>query len=409
MLYGITSNIQTNMVLNKGLLEIGGIAVPNTIMANNKTEARERAEREGLFFALAFLAPFVFLPAFNKGFLKLNKISDNMHGCDDKIMHMSKKYLTKDGRYLEEGMSKLLNTFKDKKNYSEISSSFSNILKKFPDREVLRKKLINTHSQVLISDFIVSGLMISSIPWLSNLITKIKTGKAGFSAKFKMVDEQTLNEDAKKHEQTKYKKLGVITGSILLSGIGLYLGLKKGMLAGNSSKVGNFIKKHSAKFDYKDGIFMSRTILLLITLCADTPSTILSSRDKEEVKYNTIKNLTLNGIFFGGDIILNNLAARMLDKTMGTKLLDTSKVEKKNTFLNRITCPLKTFKEIDENKLKLDEQTLRKTKKAGVGMFWGNFIVLCGILGFGLPYMLNKILKQDVAREKDKNKNNKPA
>ncbi|MEI8128854.1 MAG: hypothetical protein WCG95_04465 [bacterium] len=115
MLYNLTSNIQTNMVLNKGLLEIGGIAVPNTIMANNKVEARERAERESLFFSLAFIAPFGFLPLFNKSFLKLNKISDKFNGFDDKIMHLSKKYLTKDGKYLEEGVKELLKTFKKDK------------------------------------------------------------------------------------------------------------------------------------------------------------------------------------------------------------------------------------------------------------------------------------------------------
>ncbi len=79
------------------------------------------------------------------------------------------------------------------------------ILKKFPDKEVLRKKLINAHSQVFLSDFIVTGLLICSIPWLSNFITKQRTGKTGFSAKFEMVDDKTLNKDGKNHEQTKRK------------------------------------------------------------------------------------------------------------------------------------------------------------------------------------------------------------
>lgn len=401
MLYGITSNIQTNMVLNKGILELGGIALPNTIMANNKTEARERAEREGLFFALAFIAPFVFLPLLNKSFLKLHKISDKLNGFDDKIMHLSKKYLTKDGQYLEEGMNELLKAFKGSKNsnYEKINLTFQNILNKFPDKEILRKKLIKTHTHILLSDFIISSLMIGSVPWISNVITKKRTGKTGFSAKFKMVDEKKLKDDSKKHEETKNTKMIAMLGTILISGIGLYATLRNGMLAKNSSKLGNFIKKHADKFDYKDGIFMSRAVLLLITLCSDMPSTILSSRDKEEVKYNTVRNLALNGIFFGGDLILNNIAAQAIDKMAGTKLLDESKLKEKNTFLRKMTCPLKTFKEIDENKIKLDEATLRKTKRAGIGVFWGNFVLLCGLLGFALPYVLNKNLRKNVKEE----------
>lgn len=403
MIYGITSSIQNIMVLNKGLLEIGGVAIPNTIMANNKTEARERAEREGLYFALTFLTPLVFLPFFNKSFLKLHKISDKFGGFNDRIMHLSKKYLTKDGKYLEEGMNELLETFKNKANYEKISTAFQNILNKFPDKEVLRKKLIEVHSQVFLSDFITSSLMISSIPWISNLITKKRTRKSGFSAKFKMVDNKKLEEDGKKHEQTKYKKMAAVIGTILVSGIGTYVGLRKGMLAGNSSRFGNIIKKYAHKFDYDQGIFMSRLILLLITLCSDLPSSILSSRDKEEVKYNTARNLVLDGVFFAGDIILNNLAARAIDHFAETKLIDDSKLKEKNTLWNRITCPLRTFKEIDANKIKLDEKTLRKTKVAGVWMFWGNFLLLCGLLGFGLPYVLNKTLRKDINKEKYKN------
>lgn len=411
MLYNLTSNIQSNMVLNKGLLELGGYAVPSVIMSNNKVEAREKAERSGFLFGISFIAPFLLLPLFNKGFLKLNKISNKFGGFDDKIMHMSKKYLTKDGKYLEEGMNELLKTFEGKNDYKAISTSFQNIINKFPDKELLRKQLIKTHTQVFFSDFVSSALMMGSIYWGSNLLTREKTGKDGFSAKFEMVDEKKLKDDAKNYEQSKLKKMAIAIGLILGSGLGIATILKKGMLAKDSSKFGNFIKKHVSKFDYTKGIFMSRATLLGIMLFGDVPNTLLASRDKEEFKYNTIKNAALIGTFFGGDLILNNVAARIIDKSIGTKLIDDSKFKEKKTFWNKITCPLRTFKEINENKINLSENTLRKTKLAGVGMFWGNFVVLCGIMGFGLPYVLNKILRKDVTKDtdaKDKKPTNKP-
>lgn len=388
------------MVLNKGLLEIGGYAVPSIIISNNKVEGREKAERSALLFGISFIAPFLLLPICNKGFLKLNKISDKFGGFDDKIMHLSKEYLTRDGKYLEKGINDLLQTFEGQNDYKEISNSFQNILKKFPNRELLRQQLIKTHTQVFLSDFISSALMMGGIYWGSNWITKQKTGKDGFSAKFEMVDERNLKKNAKEHEQSKFQKMAIAVGLILASGSGIASTLKKGMLSSKSSKFIDFVKKHASKFDYQKGVFMSRATLFGIMVFGDVPNTLLASRDKEELKYNTIKNAALLATFFGGDLLLNNSVARIIDGATGTKLIDESRLKEKNTLWNRITCPLKTFKEINENKINLDAKTRRKTKIAGVGMFWGNFIILCALMGFGLPYVLNKNLRKDVAKEK---------
>ena len=318
-------------------------------------------------------------------------------------MLVSKKYLTRDEKYLEEGINELLKELKIKKktNYEEIHNSFDNLLKRFPDKNELRKKLIKTHAQVLMGDFLTTGLMMGGVYWGSNLLTKEKTGKSGFSAKFEMVDEKSLEANAKKHEQDKIKKMVAGLGLLLAGGLGLSTAIKKGLLAGNSSKFGNFMKKHATKFDYKDAIFMSRATFFGINLFGDVPNTLLASRDKEELKYNTIKNIAFVAIFFGGDLVLNNILARIIDKTIGTKLIDDSKVKKKNTLWNKINSPLRSFKEIEKNEIKLDAKLLKKTKVAGVAMFWWNFAVLCGVMGFGLPYMLNKILRKDVAKEKN--------
>lgn len=410
-MYGITSTIQSNMVMNKGLLELGGYAIPSVIMSNNKVEAREKAERSAALFGISFLAPFALLPVFNKFFLKHNKITEQFLSQHDKIMHLSKKYLTKDGAYLKEGINELLNSKKisHHKNYNEIHSAFQKMLNKFPDTEILRKKLIKTHSQVFMSDFISSALMMGAIYWGSNFLTKKKTGKEGFSAKFEMEDDKALREKAKKHEKDKLKKIATAITLIFGSGIGIAATLKKGMLTQKPGKFTNFVKKHAAKFDYTDGVFMSRLTLLGIMLFGDVPNTLLASRDKEELKYNTLKNTALLATFFGGDLVLNNVAARVIDATLGTKLIDDSKVKQKNTLWNKINSPLRTFKDIELNKIGLSEKILKKTKTAGVAMFWGNFAVLCAILGFGLPYLLNKILRQDVAKDKTSGQSAKQA
>ena len=55
--YSLTSYIESNTVVNRAILELGGYAAPNVIMANNKVEARERAEKAALFFGFSILLP----------------------------------------------------------------------------------------------------------------------------------------------------------------------------------------------------------------------------------------------------------------------------------------------------------------------------------------------------------------
>ena len=43
-IYNITAQVQENTVLNRGLLDIGGYAIPQIIMSNNKDEKIERCE-----------------------------------------------------------------------------------------------------------------------------------------------------------------------------------------------------------------------------------------------------------------------------------------------------------------------------------------------------------------------------
>ncbi len=75
--YNATSEIQENTILNRGILDLGGIALPQTIMSNNKDEAIERGVTSGLYFVLSFLTPYILLPIFNKKALSSTKIIKN--------------------------------------------------------------------------------------------------------------------------------------------------------------------------------------------------------------------------------------------------------------------------------------------------------------------------------------------
>lgn len=64
--YALTAQVQENTLLNRGLLDLGGIAVPQMIMSNNKDEKIERGITQGLYFVTSFVAPYLLLPFFSK-------------------------------------------------------------------------------------------------------------------------------------------------------------------------------------------------------------------------------------------------------------------------------------------------------------------------------------------------------
>lgn len=391
----ITNTFESNNVANKGLIEIGGYAVPGVIMANNKVEARERAEKAAMAFSFSFIAPLIFLPLLNKQLLKSYKITETFKNNEQKIMNLSKKYLAKDAKYMIEGIKELKEELRPAKTHLGLD----NILNQFKGREdKLKNKLLKAHDKILFLDVLFTGGLMGSLYWISNAITKKKTGRDGFSAEYKMAEKNYVENKAENYKKN-YNKNILKTISILATGaLGLSLIFKKGM----SAKGGNFIKKHAAAFDYNEGIYMSRLVLMVISFFGDVPNTLLSSRDKEEFKYNAIKNIVFYSTFFGGDVILNNIVARTLDKTCkNVKLVNKEKLPPKPSLWKNLTAPLYTLKEINNQK-NWAPAVLNKTKRFKIGMFWANIIAVTAFMGFGTPYLLNKMVKNKVQKETQK-------
>jgi len=401
--YSLTSTIESNNVLNKGLLEITGYAVPSVIMANNKVEARERAEKSAALFGLSFLVPLVFIKGLNKGFSKLYKISDSLKGPETRLIEISKKYLVKDAKYMEEGIKELADNL-DREGTKGTKPAFDKVLEKFPDKEKLRQALIKAQDKVLLGDYLLTGGSIGAIYWLSNENTKKKTGRDGFSAEFEMADKDYTNQKSQEYIKNKRKNILIANGILVGGSLGVSQSLKKAMSSNSENKIVQFAKKHAHHFDYKKGVYMSRASLALIMLMGDIPNTLLASRDKDEFKNNAIRNALLFSVFFGGDLVLNNVAAQLLDKYKGTKLVNKENLPKDASWFKKITCPLNSLDDL-KNK-NWDAKVLKKTKNYGTAMFWGNFAIITATLGFALPSVLNKMLRQQV--KQDLNNNPKP-
>lgn len=407
-IYNLTSEIQKNTLLNRGILEIGGIALPQVAMSNNKDEALERAGLSGLFFTLSFLTPLIFIPFFNRIFLNKSGIVKDFKGVEKKILYVSKKHLNKDAEKMVNGIKStaIELDLAEKQKTTKHQEAFNRILERFPDKEELRKKLLKTHRNVYISDFLSTEWMLGAAPWACMEITEHRTKKKGFSAAFNLKEN---NVDDKKYKADKHRKMianaivatipALVIPRIVIRGIGQNhkaLMESKNILKKGYGALLSTIKKKADCFDYTDSIYMSKTIFALMWLLGDYPNCLICARDKHEVKDKAIRFGVMNIMFFGGDFFINNILGRLSDKFAGTKIMQND--NNKKGFFKRFTLEIKNIKDLEKFKGPISQE-LKRTKTMSAVIYWASLLINMGLIGFGLPAFLNRMLRNDIAKE----------
>lgn len=397
--YNLTNQIQENTLLNRGLLDVGGLAVPQIIMSNNKDEKIERGVMETIYFVSSFMAPYLILPLFNKTFLRRNGIVKDFTNNERKIIEVSKKYLTKDTKYLVEGIRETAKNIEHEavKHGKKItvSADFENVLARFKGKEQeLKDKLINAHEKILFSDYLSTALMWCFTPWASMAVTKLRTNRSGFSATYAMLDEEQSRKNAAKHEREKKKKM--LTSAML--GIVPAIAIPKLVTAGLKSTKNNIVKKYAQNFNYTKGIFPSKTIFAAIWILSDYPSTILSARDKYERRDKFIRNTAQIAVFFGSDYILNNFFGRLSDRILKTQIMDRTGISEHSGFFKKLAMQPKSFSAIEDLK-GLNPALLKRTKNVGAALYWVTLLANMSILGFALPSILNKMLRKSIKED----------
>ncbi len=391
-LYDATAFIQAHTLLNRGLTNVGGCAIPNAIMSNTKEEALERLGMSAMSVTFAFIMPLFLLPRYNKLFLSKNGIVKNFTNNEKKIIQVSKEFLTKDTNTFVKAVKEAGKNLKAEKD-------FDNILKRFDGKEEeLKQKLLKAHEQILRSDFMSTGVLMGSIPWIATSITEHKTGRKGFSATFNMLDENQSSHETKKN--SKLKRLLYTLAFAFIPGIII----SKAVTAGLRAKTANFIKNNAQNFNYTSGVSMSKTINALKWAFTGFLAKLPSSRDKYELRDRTAREGATFLMFFGGDFLINNILGRLSDRYLGTKIMNTDKYDGKEIgFWKKFTLPTRSFRKLDKIK-NASAETIRRTKNIGAVLYWVALISNMAILGFTLPHFLNKLLKHTV--EKDKQKQN---
>lgn len=395
--------LDERVLLGKAFLDVISLDAPQIIMANNNQERREKFNKASFSFALGYLSPLITLPLTNRISMKYAvKLTKNFWSNNHKAINISNKYLkntklmmaeliemSKGKNMKQNPIESLYYKLNPKKQYNP-KLDINELLKSVGgDEEKLRQKLISAKNSVLAFDLLFTSASIGCVGFFNNWQTKRKTKQEGFSAEFSMADKDTVEKRAEKFKKREPLRKAIWLGILAMLTASPIL-LKKGLTSQKSTKFNNYIKKIASEFDYKDGIFMSRLSLFLASLGLYS-GIILASRNETEMKDTSIRSTASTIAYFGGDILIGSILGRISDKYFKTKLIDD---DAEKSFLNKLIPPTKRLRDLNP-----------RDRKIGGALYWINLGILSACMGFGIPYLMNKMIKHDV--EKDaKNQNN---
>ncbi len=392
-LYNATAYVQDHTLINRGITTLGGSTFPQCAMSNNKYEAQERALMGGIYFIASYLTPILLIPLYNKHFLKNIGITKTLNGIENKIIEVSKKYLTPDAD-LKKGIEKTAAYFDKKSGDKRYQKAFDEIYNRYNNPEKLKKDLLRVHEKILTTDFITTAMMWSAIPWIATEFTEHRTKRKDFSAGFNLKnDSNTINKNS------KLKKLIWNIAFTTIPAIAFSKTITKGLSTKSSNYILKKIAKNPHNFDYTSGTNMSKTIYAAIWVLSSFPAKIISSRDKNERKDRALRDIGLFTMFFGGDFLISNIAGRAADKIFGTKIMNTS--ERDLNFLQKFKLQMKNFRKLEDEK-NIAPELLKKTKQVGAGLYWFSLLTNTALIGFGLPKFLNKFLRHNIDKENHK-------
>ncbi|MBR1424883.1 hypothetical protein IJ579_04905 [bacterium] len=400
-LYDATAYVQNHTLINRGITTIGGSTVPQCIMSNNKYEAQERALMGGIYFVASYLTPIMLIPLYNKHFLKNKGIIKELESIGKRIIQVPKKYLKPDAD-LKKGLEETAKIFDEKAHNTKTKEAFEEIYSRYNDPAKLKSDLLSVHEKILTTDFITTAAMWSAIPWVATEFTEHRTKRTDFSGGFYLKDDNS--KTTKEHKKSKNKK---IIGNILFSvvpGILFAKAVTKGLSSKNFSnniygKLLKHISDNPHNFDYTSGTNMSKTIYAAIWVLSSFPAKIISSRDSNERRDRTLRDVGLFTMFFGGDFLINNIAGRFADRIFGTRIMDTEKYKGQNlNFFEKFKLSLKNFKDIP-NIEGMTPEVMKRTKNIGAGLYWFSLLTNTALIGFALPKVLNKFLRYNISKE----------
>lgn len=402
--YNTTRELDSSVMLSRGLIDTFGCTIPWLILANNDIERKEKTRRYLANYAIIWLTPFITLPLSNRFAMKyIGKLTKNFWSNNHKAIHISNEFL-KDTKSMMSELKKiadktdknpleaLYNKFNPKNKYEQ-KLNLDELLKSVGgDEEKLRQKLIKSKNAVFISDCIFTFGAGSTVIFTNNEITRKQTGQAGFSAEMNMADKEIIEKRAQDYEKNKKWKYLAALGLNIATAFGMSLASFAPLYSKSSNKLIQKLSNNAKLFDYTKGIYMSR-LPFFIGNTAFIGVCMLAARNNTERKDLAIRQGVGDAVFFGGDLLLASLFTNLSDRLFGTKLRKNSD----NTTFRKIFPKVKPIKQIMEE---VEQGKISKAnKRTAAGIFWTNMLILMAAMGYLIPTLINKMIRRDVEKD----------
>ena len=128
---------------------------------------------------------------------------------------------------------------------------------------------------------------------------------------------------------------------------------------------------------------------LFLFMTASQGGLCLASRNQTELKNNLLLSSTGLALFFGGDLVINSILSKLSDKIFKTNIIDKNAPK---TFMNKIIPPTVPIRELKG-----------KSKTIAAVNFFINLALLAFLFGFGVPSIMNKIVRKDLKNDTKQN------
>ncbi len=410
--YNVTRELDSSVMLSRALIDGCGCTIPWIIMANNKTERKEKARRFLFDYAIAYMSPFLALPLLNRFSSRyIGKLTKSFWSNNHKAIHISNEFL-KDTNSMMKELERMSNKtdknpiietlydkFNSKKKYAQKLNIYELLQSAYGNKEKLRRKIITSKNTVFILDCLSTFGILGSVPFVNNEITKKDSGQSGFSAEMSMADKEIVEKRAQEHEKNKKKKYLAYWASMCFTTLIMSLTAFSVLKSKSSNKIIQSLKNNAKLFDYNKGIYIAR-FPFFIGFMLTTLANILAARNGTERKDLAIRQGVGSAIFFGGDLLLSSIFTNFSDRIFGTKLRLN---DNDNSFIRKIFPKVKSVKQVMEE---VEQGKISKSnKKVAAGIFWTNMLILMVSMGYAVPTAINKMIKKDIEKDVNAQKN----
>ncbi|MBX2859599.1 MAG: hypothetical protein KTR14_00060 [Vampirovibrio sp.] len=407
---------QNNQLLNREFIDVFGLQVTSQFAIRNHYERLEKFLHSCLWWGLGLTAPILLERLISRRF------SNNLRR-DPKHRHLFKdpESIPKpayQGAWYQKLAQYIGNLGKDsilrfpfewfdpsKSDATKTNPSHFNRLAEdlgFKDTHALKTFLANkaVKSRILKGKFGIMTLDLLAMmsvgqlqAWAKNAMTEKLSGRQGFSGEFTYTSDAYLTDTNQNYQAEKGKRFwqgmaaGFLGGVVAIPAV-LWTGLK----AKQSKGLARVVKNVIPHFNYHNGIFMSRWLILASAIFNGIIPQLMAARDGQEKREMLINTGAIFFFFMVGDSLYSGLRANHLQKKVDKLFPDLkAKLVQRGVWGLPAQTPLR---EIVDSVGK--DHLLYKMARRN---YWSGLVATCLGVGLVLPLLNYRFTKHKVMQD----------